>query len=106
MTELQEVLQHSAGVLAVTPKGAQALYARRPHVQAHLILMEPASDDVLLRNFERRGITDPTKCAQLINAAKAFTLPSEMVHARIPITGETPQDIAHFEKVFAALLAK
>ncbi|MBI2048733.1 MAG: hypothetical protein HYT30_02290 [Parcubacteria group bacterium] len=105
ITELQEVLQHSAGVFALTPPGARALYERRGAMGVALIHMVPATDEVLIRNFERRGI-DQDKHAQLIAAAKSFTLPPTMIHATIPITGDTPKDIAHFEKVFATLLVK
>lgn len=84
---IREVLSGRHGVFAVTPSGAAALYERRFEVNLTIILLQPANDGVLMKNFERRKISDPAEQARLIKESKRFWLPPEIEHKTIILTG-------------------
>jgi guanylate kinase len=103
--EITTVLKETHGIFALTPSGAQALHENHcSNVRMAIILLAPASTAVLVQNFVRRGITDKAKQAQLIAAAEAFTLPSDMLYATVLITGDSKKDTLRFDDLFSTLL--
>lgn len=105
LDEIRKVLDEKHGIFAITPKGATALNSHRLEVNLTTVLLTPASDSVLLQNFDRRPITDPRKRAELLKDAQNFTLPPEVRHQKIVITGNTEEDKKNILKVIEPLIA-
>ncbi len=86
MSAIREVLAGQNGVFAITPSGAVALHERRFEINLSIILLRPADDNVLVKNFLRRNITDPAEQARLIRESKKFRLPPDIGHKTITLT--------------------
>ncbi len=104
LKEMRRILNKTSGIFAITPKGALELNGHRLEINLTIILLIPGSDKVLLQNFDRRGITDPKKRAELLEDAKKFTLPSEVRHQKIIITGDTEKDTRSILKIVEPLI--
>lgn len=90
--EARRVLKTSSGVFALTPEGAKKWYERRFDFNMRLVVLKPVSEDVLIRNFQRRNELDPQRVAEKLKKAKHFVLPSEIEHTVVPITGDDEYD--------------
>lgn len=99
LAEMRRVLGSFNGIFAITPKGAQELYRCRYEMNVELVLLRPAGESVLLKNFERRGEQDKKKIEESIRQAKNFILPASVKHHVLEITG-TPADK---ERVFGLI---
>ncbi len=87
LSEIKRALQSHNGIFAITPKGAMELYKCRFEINISIVLLKPADDAVLLKNFERRGEKDGAKLAESIRRAKEFILPSHINHKVLELTG-------------------
>ncbi|MEK7653725.1 MAG: hypothetical protein AAB345_00380 [Patescibacteria group bacterium] len=106
LKEIRRVLKRSPGIFAITPKGAIELNRHRLEINLTTLLLVPESKKVLLQNFDRRGITDPKKRAELLADARNFTLPPEVKHQKIVITGDTKKDEKNILKIVEPLVSK
>lgn len=106
LKEIRRVLNKTHGIFAITPKGATELNKHRLEINLTTILLVPGSKKVLLQNFDRRGIADPQKRAELLADAKNFTLPPEVKHQKIVITGNTEEDEKNILKIVEPLIMK
>ncbi|MBU6142007.1 hypothetical protein KGO95_02730 [Patescibacteria group bacterium] len=95
LSAIRTALCHHDGIFAVTPDGAKALYQCRYELNVRFVLLK-TTPEVLLKNLEKRGITDPQEQFRLIQKADEFTLPSEMPHETIILN----RDASDAEKVF------
>lgn len=92
LEEIKKTLKEDHGIFAITPKGAEALYCRRCEINLVIILLVPASLEVMKQNFAKRGITSPEKQAELLQASGQFKLPPEIEHQVLVVTGNTAED--------------
>ena len=99
LNEVKSVLRSSHGVVALTPRGTEALYACRDEINVSIILLRPASEEVLRKNLERRGIRDPQKQAIYIEKAKDFKLPDWVEHQELVLTSTEADE----ERVFGMI---
>ncbi len=106
LREIRKVLNKKPGIFAITPKGALELNKHRLEINLTTILLVPESKKVLLHNFDRRSIADPKKRAELLEDAKNFTLPPEVRHQRVVITGDNEEDSRNILKIVEPLVAK
>lgn len=104
LDEIRNVLNERHGIFAITPKGATALNSHRLEVNLTTILLQPESEKVLLQNFDRRPINDPEKRAELLREAKNFTLPPEVRHHKVMITGDTDRDAESILKIVTPII--
>ncbi|MDP1719207.1 MAG: hypothetical protein Q8L24_02160 [bacterium] len=105
LNEIRRVLNKTHGIFAITPNGAAALNSHRLEVNLTTILLAPESEKVLLQNFGHRGITDPEKRAELLEDAKNFTLPTEVRHRKVVITGDTEKDAKNILEIVEPLIS-
>lgn len=94
MEAIKDVLEHSNGIFAVTPPGAKVLWDRRFELNLLILNLVPENEDVLRANLIRRGIQDPAEQDRLIELGKTFSLPPEIGHERVVITGDAKVDEA------------
>lgn len=87
LSEIKNVLQSHDGIFAITPKGALELYKCRYEINVSIVLLRPANEEVLLKNFKRRGEKDMAKLAESIRRAKEFVLPGHVKHHVLELTG-------------------
>ncbi|MEK7640835.1 MAG: hypothetical protein AAB389_02465 [Patescibacteria group bacterium] len=106
LKEIRKVLSKNHGIFAITPNGATALNSHRLEINLTTVLLVPESKKVLTKNFDRRGITDPKKRAELLEDAKNFTLPPEVRHQELVITGDTEEDKKNLLKIVGPLVTK
>lgn len=104
--EIRRVLRTSHGIFAITPKGAIELDKYRHEINLATILLTPASQSVLLQNFDRRGIVDPGKRSELLADAENFALPTQIVHQKVTITGSAEEDEKRILKIVEPLISK
>lgn len=104
LKEIRKVLNKTHGIFAITPRGATALNSHRLEINLTTILLVPELEKVLLQNFDRRGITDPKKHAELLGDAKNFTLPPEVRHQKVVVTGDTEKDAKNILKIVEPLI--
>lgn len=106
LEEILTTLKENHGIFAITPKGAEALYCHRSEINLAIILLVPASLEVMKRNFAKRGITDPEKQAELLSAADQFKFPPEIEHCLFIVTGNTAEDQQKLLAIVEPLLTK
>ena len=87
LNEIRRILHSSSGIFALTPKGVKELYKCRLEVNLNIILFKPASGDILMKNLQRRGISDPQKIREALDAEKEFDLPKEISHKTVYLSG-------------------
>ncbi len=87
LSEIKGVLRENDGIFAITPKGALELYKCRHEINVSIVLLRPANEEVLLKNFKRRGEKDMAKLAESIRRAKEFVLPVHVNHQVLELTG-------------------
>ncbi len=87
LKNIKTVLKRACGIFALTPKGAKALYAYHKEIPMVILLLTPLNAEVLIKNYERRGITDEKKQKELLKKSKKFKLPKKIPHIIVPITG-------------------
>lgn len=104
LNDIRSILKDHSGIFAITPDGAETLYAHRFEMNLMNILMIPASDQVLLKNFDRRGIHDPLERQELLAEAKKFTLPTRVDHQTVVITGDNENDERALARIIEPLL--
>lgn len=103
--EIKKVLQKSSGIFAITPPGAKALYERRYEINLEIIRMVPEKIEVLKKNFLRRpDLSDTAKQKLLLAEANQFTLPEEINHEFIFITGDTKLDEEELLSIVSPLI--
>jgi guanylate kinase len=83
---IKRVLEDSHGILALTPKGAGAIYNLRYEINLEFVILK-ASEELLRKNLDRRGITDPKKQAEIIKEHKRFILPKNIPHQSFYLDG-------------------
>lgn len=88
LEEIRQALRFSNGILAITPKGAQALYRCRFEMNILFINLHQDSDQVLRQNLERRGILNESHQLKSIAKAKEFKLPESFPHQILKMTGD------------------
>ncbi len=106
LKEIRRVLKNSPGIFAITPNGAMELNKHRLEINLTTILLVPESKKVLLQNFDRRGIIDPKKRDELLDDAQNFTLPPEVRHQKVVVTGNTEKDTKNILKIVEPLVMK
>ncbi|MBI4992111.1 MAG: hypothetical protein HZB99_02735 [Candidatus Harrisonbacteria bacterium] len=99
LDETKSVLRDSHGIMALTPRGTEALYGCRYEINVAIILLRPASDEVLKKNLERRGIKDSQRQAVFIEDAKKFCLPDTVEHRELVLTSTRADE----ERVFGMI---
>ena len=87
LSEIRRVLQGYNGIFAITPNGALELNRCRFEINVSIVLLRPASEEVLLKNFQRRGEEDGAKLSESIRRAKEFVLPDHIQHHVLELTG-------------------
>ncbi len=88
MSEIFKVLDRGQnGILAITPSGSSKLFAERDKMNLSIICLKPESEDVLMRNFKRRGIADPVEQERYLKEATDFTPPSNVYYKTVWISG-------------------
>ncbi len=104
LDDIRSVLRDSSGIFAITPTGAKALYVHRFEINLTNLLLAPASANVLLANFLRRGINDPKEQMELLLDAEQFSLPPEIGHRIVTVTGNTGEDKATLLSIVEPLI--
>ncbi len=99
LSEIKKVLRSDNGIFAITPKGAAELNKCRFEINLSIVLLKPASEAVLLKNFGRRDEKDNAKVAESIRKAKEFVLPSDIQHHVLELTGTKTDE----ERVFSLM---
>lgn len=101
LSEIKNTLQSHNGIFAITPKGAEELYKCRFEINVSIVLLRPASESVLLKNFGRRDEKDGAKIAESIRKAGEFILSpyGDVDHSVLELTGTKADE----EKVFGLL---
>lgn len=103
LNEIKKTLRSRNGIFAITPKGAAELYKCRFEVNVSVVLLKPASEAVLVKNFERRGEKDLAKKDESLRKAKDFVLPPNVEHSVLELTG-TKDDEARVFNLVSSLL--
>lgn len=93
LKNIKTVLKCACGIFALTPKGARALYAYHKEIPMMILLLTPLNEEVLIKNYWRRGIVDDKKQKELLKKSKKFKLPKKIPHIIIPITGSQKDEI-------------
>lgn len=106
LEKIRSVLRCSSGVMAMTPKGAEALYKHRFEINIQFILFQPVSDNVLRLNLRRRGIINEAGQNKYIEKAKDFILPDYMKDYTVvvPVTGNEECDRSKIFDAFGRVL--
>lgn len=100
---IREVLETSDGVFAITPSGARELHKRRFEINLTILLLRTESEEVLKRNFESRGIIDPTEQERLLAKAREFSMPPGVPHIVVKLSGDVETDR---ERILSAIYPK
>lgn len=103
LDEVKRILRASNGIFALTPKGAKAYFDCREELDVSIILLQPESEAVLLKNLMRRKELDPKAVREKLAKAKEFVLPSEIKHEVVIMTGTEYDRERVFEKVLPLL---
>ena len=104
LTEIKKTLKSHNGIFAITPRGAAELYKCRFEINLSIILLKPANEAVLLRNFERRDEKDSAKVAESIRRANGFVLPENIEHQVLELTGVKDEDSGRVLDLMSSLL--
>ncbi len=105
LKEIRKILNKTHGIFAITPNGAVELNKHRLEINLTTILLVPESKKVLLKNFDRRNIIDPRKRAELLEDARNFSLPPDVKHKKVIITGNTEEDSKNILKIAEPLIS-
>ncbi len=84
---IKRVLASSHGILALTPKGAEAVYKLRYEINLEFVILK-ASEELLKINMARRGLTDPQKQEEIIKEHTRFVLPVGIPHGTFVLKGD------------------
>ena len=99
LAEIKNTLRSHNGIFAVTPKGAAELYKCRFEINVLIVLLKPAGEAVLEKNFDRRNEKNLAKRAESIKKAKDFILPPHVDHSVLELTGTKTDE----ERVFSLI---
>ena len=97
---VKRVLADSHGILALTPRGAAAVYKLRHEINLKFVVLK-AGEELLRKNLFRRGVTDTQKQNQVIEEHGRFELPTEIPNQRFFLTGgeEDKKLLAYLETI-------
>lgn len=104
LSGIKAVLGKNSGIFAMTPTGVEALYQYRFEINLCVILMVPENVEVLKTNFARRNIINPSEQKKLVRKAAKFTLPPEIPHYIVRITGDTKKDKTQLLSIIEPLI--
>ncbi len=90
--EIERVLEKTHGIVALTPRGAAALWEHRKEFPISIIVFRHVSEEVLVRNLASRGMVDPDEVMKVLELARNYTVPTHVPHHVFPITLETAHD--------------
>ncbi len=103
LIEMRRVLSSHHGIFAMTPSGAAELHKARFEMNVRFVVLRPASESVLLKNFTRRQEKDSAKIAESLKKAADFRLPGDIPHETLELTG-TRYDEERVLDLIASLL--
>lgn len=89
---IEDVLLASHGIMALTPVGAAAVWGLRNRYSVRIVRLVPSDDAMVIRNLDRRGITEEDQRRLLVAHAREFDLPSDVVVTQVVVTGDAAID--------------
>lgn len=87
LDDMKEVLARSHGIMALTPPGVAAVWDCRYEINVRILRVMPANRSLMERNLDRRGITDKGLRASLMTEAERYSLPPDIGHSVVSLTG-------------------
>ena len=88
ISEIYKVLDRGLhGIFAITPPGSAKLFEWRSKINLSIICLRPESVEVLLKNYDRRGIVDLGKREQYLSETKNFLPPNGVDYQTVWISG-------------------
>jgi guanylate kinase len=84
---IREVLQSSHGIVALTPRGVEAVWNLRYECNVRIVRFVPFDDAMLMRNLDRRQITDTEQRMLLVEHAREFSVRRHIPYEEVMLYG-------------------